>query len=572
MTGIAGNDVLLKMDGVEVDPFQVLTSSGDPTTLRTFKYGFVQNNLTVGTDLMIHPETDSVELAADAQGTLASDMKSATFDTSVDVSTFNLGDRIRIGVEVSSSGTTDITLSGTARVISSGQDGFFILKKPDSDTTSFLDENIVTAFAPIRNLAGFDLTAVGSQVIENLRQDYYVISEVIDGKTLLIMQNPSDNPTPLQSYEEFINKFPGADTDGSIKLRPHEWGGALLTVDSVNASTRTVGFEETFPSRTGTAITVTCTPNRVPKITSTGTLATITEVTDNGSAKIEPGYATDGTFLVSLAGTYELIAASTGDSITANEALVDASSKDSFNSEAARFRPSVARTATKSFSYSGTALVKNWGARYRREKNCSGLGNKMKIYKSNSAYSQLTDILGFTSNTLSFVDPAVDVMTKDYKDSSSSQMRVLCPQTGTSTLTMTASGVSDPGLLAAFNFKDIAYYVFEIPNILIARCPMIVTGLENTGEVNGVLTYNFTLESAGDYSISVLDDSNRLLKYFRDDEFRDYIFEEYRKDESTPFRKYQGEFMITQLDFSGENDAIGTMNFQLESAGQVTIT
>lgn len=579
MVAISGNDILLEMfDNTRrliVGEFDA--TAGKEKELEVLNDAWINLDVKADAILDIYSASKMVNLGGENTVTIASDMMSVTTAAAIDLSSLSAGDYISLFTVNSSINNNQISLTGNVVIEPTGNDNFYYLRI--TDTASFYQFPIYGVTPPVRNYVGFQIAALGSSTVGSGGVDGFYIFDIIDSKTA-IANYYFDDGFKL-SYEDLIKRYPGFATGGTLKLYPNEWRGHLAEVAAVDNTTKKIDFVNQYPGKTGSAVSLPTTQiRRFPKLSGTPKEVVVDEVESSLVVKTKANIEglTTGLYLTSIrSGGASLIGASTGDSIQQNLTLVDATAKDSKNDEGLRFRPSVANASTKSFSYSGTSLAKGWDNRNERTKDCSGRGNSVNMLLSNVDYSQRNEIPGFTANSLTISDPVVDVMSKDFKDANKHQMRVLCPQSGNISVTISGSGViTDKSALNTFFDKFYGqipdYYIFDVPGIVTFRGLFIITSLDHGGDNDGIATYNFTMESFSEIEMIRIDSSNRLLKFFGKESFQEFKFQEFRTNETTPFRTLEGEFMISQMEFSGDNNELANINFQLESAGQVTIT
>jgi len=245
-----------------------------------------------------------------------------------------------------------------------------------------------------------------------------------------------------------------------------------------------------------------------------------------------------------------------------------------------RYVVRLAQGGTPSWSYAGSGVLRTF-----QENACATKGNSVLMYINNKL------VPGSTANGISISDPAVEYSAKDSyvsgstvtPDNNGRRYRELCPQAGTAYCTITGSGVlnDDVGTSDVISLNEMyeyfgsAIYVpvrLVVPGYFTISGNFIFNSLEDSGDNDSAATYSFTLESADDWTLIDVDLRNRLLNNFRKDEFRKFRISEYSSAASPQLvRAHEGPFQITQLDFNGDNDAIGTFSIALESSGFVDL-
>tara|TARA_R100000426_G_C4810918_1_gene106441 strand:- start:552 stop:965 length:414 start_codon:yes stop_codon:yes gene_type:complete len=108
-----------------------------------------------------------------------------------------------------------------------------------------------------------------------------------------------------------------------------------------------------------------------------------------------------------------------------------------------------------------------------------------------------TTIGGMRSTSLTMNDEMVDITNKD-----SSGARTILAQGGTTSMTVTGSGVftdtpSETTLRSKFNEAGTTNFQFLVPNFGTFTGGFRLTTLEYGAEFNGEVTYSFTFESSG---------------------------------------------------------------------------
>ena len=108
----------------------------------------------------------------------------------------------------------------------------------------------------------------------------------------------------------------------------------------------------------------------------------------------------------------------------------------------------------------------------------------------------LTTIGGMRSSSIVLNDEMVDASTKD------SRNRVLLPQAGINSMTISGSGVftdtdAEQQLRTDFAGSSFTTYNFTIPDLGTYAGTFQITSLEFGGEYNGEATFSVTLESSG---------------------------------------------------------------------------
>lgn len=109
---------------------------------------------------------------------------------------------------------------------------------------------------------------------------------------------------------------------------------------------------------------------------------------------------------------------------------------------------------------------------------------------------------GLRSSEITLNDEAVDVTNKD-----SSGVRVLLPDAGIHSMTISGSGVftdesQDTTLKNAMNASTFSNFQFIIPDLGTYEGAFMVESLSYAGEFNGEATYSITLQSSGSVSFS----------------------------------------------------------------------
>jgi TP901-1 family phage major tail protein len=109
-----------------------------------------------------------------------------------------------------------------------------------------------------------------------------------------------------------------------------------------------------------------------------------------------------------------------------------------------------------------------------------------------------TTIGGLRSSSITLNDEMVDVTNKD----SAGNSRVLLPQGGVTSVTISGSGiftdsVSENQLVTNFRAGTLDAYSFIVPDLGTYSGSFLITSLEHGGEYNGEVTYSVTFESSG---------------------------------------------------------------------------
>jgi TP901-1 family phage major tail protein len=104
---------------------------------------------------------------------------------------------------------------------------------------------------------------------------------------------------------------------------------------------------------------------------------------------------------------------------------------------------------------------------------------------------------GLRSSEITLNDEAVDVTNKD-----SSGVRVLLPNGGIHSMTVSGSGVftdatSEQTLRTKMNATSFSNFKIEIPDLGAYTGAFMVESLSYAGEYNGEVTYSVTLQSSG---------------------------------------------------------------------------
>ena len=114
----------------------------------------------------------------------------------------------------------------------------------------------------------------------------------------------------------------------------------------------------------------------------------------------------------------------------------------------------------------------------------------------------MTTIGGLRSTSITLNDEAVDITNKD-----DGQTRKLLAQAGTSSITVSGSGVftdstAEQTIRTAFNASTFKSYNIIIPDLGTYAGSFMIASLEFSGEYNGEVTYSITLESSGSITFS----------------------------------------------------------------------
>tara|TARA_A100001201_G_scaffold115772_2_gene99448 strand:- start:2920 stop:3324 length:405 start_codon:yes stop_codon:yes gene_type:complete len=113
-----------------------------------------------------------------------------------------------------------------------------------------------------------------------------------------------------------------------------------------------------------------------------------------------------------------------------------------------------------------------------------------------------TTIGGLRSSSITLNDEMVDITNKD-----SSNARILLPNGGIQTVTISGSGVftdsaAEVALRTAFGGSSLLACSFIIPDLGTYSGNFQITSLEYSGEYNGEATYSVTAESGGAVSFA----------------------------------------------------------------------
>ena len=123
------------------------------------------------------------------------------------------------------------------------------------------------------------------------------------------------------------------------------------------------------------------------------------------------------------------------------------------------------------------------------------------LMKINVSGSQTT-IGGLRSSSITLNDEMVDITNKD-----SSNARILLPNGGIQTVTISGSGVftdssAEVALRTAFGGSSLLACSFIIPDLGTYSGNFQITSLEYSGEYNGEASYSVTAESGGAVSFA----------------------------------------------------------------------